>query len=141
MKSIITVLFFAMGILFYAQENETITEPQPETFELDEAGMKYTMQKYFLVIYTKGETRSQTEEEAAEIQKRHLEHIGFLANNGLVSIAGPMAEDENYRGILIYNLATKEQVIEYTNQDPMVQTGRLEFEIHPVWLAKGSTLK
>ena len=112
-----------------------------ETFEMPSGDTTFIMKKYFLCMYKSGENRSGSDEERMEIQKEHLAHISNLAEKGLVHIAGPLESTDDNRGILIFNVYSKEEAEEWTRQDPAVKAGRLGFVIYPLWAAKGSTLR
>lgn len=124
-----------------AQQNDTPTVKEPETFEMQWGDSTVTMQKYFVVFLKSGPTRSQSEEEAAEIQQKHLDYLGKVYKLGKTSITGPFADDGDIRGIVVYNTATLEEARQLAEQDPAVKAGRLVVEVHPWWAAKGSKLK
>lgn len=124
-----------------AQDADTAEIQQPETFEMQQGDTTYVMQKYFVAFLKAGPERSQSKEEAAEIQKKHLAHLESLAEAGKTSITGPFGDDGEIRGIVVFNTATKEEAKQLAEQDPAVKAGRLVVEIHPWWAAKGSTLK
>lgn len=111
-----------------------------ETFEMTEADTSYLMKKYFLVLLKAGENRDHSPEEAAEIQKGHMENMNKIAESGQLNIAGPMGEDGPLRGIMILAVPTKEAAEILLKDDPAVIAGRLKYEIHPWWAAKGSKL-
>ena len=99
------------------------------------------MQQYFIVFLKKGPTRSQNEEEAAQLQKKHLAHLGKMYDLGYADISGPLGDDGDIRGITIYNVPTQKMADSLANADPMVKAGRLVVEIHPWWAAKGFSLR
>lgn len=111
-----------------------------ETFKMTEGDTTYIMKKYFMVFLKSGSNRNQAEVEAAEIQKNHLAHINWMAEQGYLGIAGPFGDDGEIRGILILRVPTQERAEELAAMDPAVKAGRLVMEIHPWWAAKGSTL-
>ena len=115
-------------------------EKSYETFEMLSGDTTFIMKKYFLCMYKSGESQSANDEERMEIQKQHLAHISYLAEKGLVHIAGPLESTDDNRGILIFSVYSKEEAEEWTRQDPAVKAGRLDFVIYPLWAAKGSTL-
>jgi hypothetical protein len=45
------------------------------------------------------------------------------------------------RGILLFDLESSQEAIELVEKDPMVIIKRLDFECHPIWLAKGAVLR
>lgn len=99
------------------------------------------MQQYFIVFLKKGPTRSQSEEEAAQLQKKHLAHLGKMYDLGYADISGPFGDNGDIRGITIYNVPTQKMADSLANADPMVKAGRLVVEVHPWWAAKGFSLR
>ncbi|MCW9708414.1 YciI family protein [Fodinibius salsisoli] len=139
------IMMCSVGLLIsvsaWAQEVDSSKATVPETFEMESGDTTYVMQKYFMVFLKRGPERSQDEQEAATIQKKHLAYLNKMYEMGKTSITGPFGDDGEIRGIVIYNTATKEEALKLAKQDPAVQAGRLEVEIHPFWSAKGSTLR
>ncbi len=99
------------------------------------------MQQYFMAFLKRGPIRGQNEEEATELQKQHLAHLGKMYELGYADISGPFGDDGDIRGITIYNVPTLKMADSLANSDPMVKAGRLEIEIHPWWAAKGFPLR
>lgn len=100
------------------------------------------MKQYYLLLYVRGENAQDfDEEELKTIQAGHLAHIGRMTEEGVVVIAGPFGDDTEKRGILIFDVPTLEEVEDWIRQDPAVKAGRLDYEIHPWWGAKGASLK
>ena len=110
-------------------------------FEMPYRDSTITMKKYVMCIYSKGASRNQSEEEAAELQKAHLAHQDSLAEEGLLLIAGPFEGDHDKRGILIFDMGSVEEVEPHVKNDPMVQAGRLTYELLPWWTMKGAELR
>lgn len=111
-----------------------------EEFEMTEGDTTYVMKKYFLLTYYKGDKRDQSEAQAEEIQKGHLDHMNTLADENKISIAGPFGHDGQERGIIIFNAYSIEEAETLAKKDPAVIAGRLKYTLYPIWLAKGSTL-
>lgn len=134
-KSFLTILVVLMiGVTAHAQD-----EPVRE-FDYDAGDTIYHMKQYVFCLYLSGPNRSQSEEEAAQIQKGHLAHLGALESQGL-QISGPFGDDTEKRGVLLFDLETVDDAAALIDKDPMVIHGRLTYECHPLWLAKGTTLK
>lgn len=142
MKKIVLLSFCLFyGTSLMAQDADTSVAQQPETFEMQQGDTTYVMQKYFVVFLKAGPKRNQNQEEAEGIQQKHLAHLQKLAEMGKTSITGPMGDDGEIRGIVIYNTATAEEAKKLAEEDPAVQAGRLVVEVHPWWAAKGSVLR
>ncbi|MCH4822363.1 YciI family protein [Gramella lutea] len=112
-----------------------------QTFSYKDGDTTYLMQQYYMVFLKSGATRSQDSTEAAELQKQHLAHLSRMYKEGYTSLTGPMGDDGDLRGIVVYNTATLKEADSLANLDPMVKAGRLKVEVHPWWVAKGGKLK
>lgn len=99
------------------------------------------MKEYYFVLLTKGVNRTQDSATAANIQEAHIANINRMANEGKLSIAGPFGDDGDWRGIFILNANSMEEAKQWCETDPAIQAGRLKYEIHPWWAAKGSKLQ
>lgn len=95
--------------------------------DADQFGMK----AYVMAFLKRGPNRSQDSLAALNLQKAHLENINRLANEGKLILAGPFMDDQNIRGIYIFNVETIEEAKKLTETDPAIQAGRLEMELHP----------
>jgi uncharacterized protein len=70
-----------------------------------------------------------------------MENIKRLYEEGKLDIAGPFADDSDWRGIFIFNVETEEEAVSLLKTDPAISSGRLSYIIHP-WLAeKGASLR
>lgn len=99
------------------------------------------MQQYFIAFLKTGTNRSQSEEEAIELQKAHRAHLGKMYELGYADISGPFGDDGDIRGITIYNVPTLKMADSLANSDPKVKAGYLVIEMHPWWAAKGFSLR
>lgn len=140
-KILLAVLLMGWAVTGMAQDQDSTEIAEPETFTMEQGDTTYVMQKYFMVFLKSGSKRSQNREEAMKIQKKHLAYLQRMAEEGKTSITGPMGDDGEIRGIVIYNTATAEEARTLAEGDPAVKTGRLVVEVHPWWAAKGSVLK
>ncbi len=112
-----------------------------EYFDLPDGDSVMVMKKYYMVFLVSGPTRSQSPEEAAEIQKNHLEHLSWLYKEGYSVMAGPFEDNGSVRGIVVLNVPTQAEAERLTSMDPAVKAGRLAVEVHPWWAAVGATLR
>lgn len=91
----------------------------------------YGMKNYVLAFLKRGPNRNQDSTEAAALQKAHLQNIGRLADAGKLVVAGPFLDDQDIRGIYIFNVETVEEAKKLTETDPAIKAGRLVMELHP----------
>ncbi|RMF20241.1 MAG: hypothetical protein D6765_17125 [Bacteroidetes bacterium] len=139
-KSILPCAFLFLAFLPLQLAAQQTDAAGFETFEYQEGDTTYVMKKYFLCLLKTGPNREGTEEEVAEIQRQHLAHLETLARAGKICMVGPMGDDGDLRGIVVFNTPTLEDALELAHQDPAVKAGRLSVEIHPWWAAVGSRL-
>ncbi len=107
-----------------------------KTLGADEYGMK----SYVMAFLKAGPNRSQSQAEAAQLQKAHLNNITRLANEGTLVLAGPFLDEGDVRGIYIFNVQTVEEAKALTESDPAIQAGRLVMELHP-WYGSAALMK
>lgn len=112
-----------------------------QTFSYKEGDTTYLMQQYYIVFLKSGPARNQDSLTAAKLQEAHMAHMTRMFEEGYTSLTGPMGDDGNLRGIVIYNTATQQEADSLARLDPMVRAGRLEVEVRPWWVAKGGKLK
>jgi uncharacterized protein YciI len=95
------------------------------------------MKQYWLVLLFRGQQRSQDSISAAKIQQAHMNNIERLASEGKIIMAGPMGDKGDLRGIFIMDGKDSTEIASHIKVDSAIVTGRLRFEIHPWWAAKG----
>jgi uncharacterized protein YciI len=71
-----------------------------------------------------------TDEQAAELQDRHLAHGADLQDRGLILARGPLTEqdDERLRGFSVWSVDAA-TAREHAAADPAVRVGRLAVEV------------
>ncbi len=110
-------------------------------FSYSEGDTTYTMKRYVFMLLNSGETKSNTDEEAAKYQEMHLAHLNKLAEEGKLIVAGPFEGGGEHRGLLIFDVETVEEALQLEGEDPTVKTGRLKMEAFFWWGAKGTVIK
>jgi len=112
-----------------------------QTFSYKQGDSTYLMQQSYIVFLKSAWNRSQDSLTAAKLQEEHMAHMARMYEEGYTSLTGPMGDDGDLRGIVIYNTATQREADSLARLDPMVQAGRLDVEVRPWWVAKGGKLK
>jgi uncharacterized protein YciI len=98
----------------------------------------FAMTTYYFCLLTKGPNRENlAKEEIEKIQAGHMANIRRLAGEGKILVAGPFADDGDWRGIFIFKCATLEEAKALVATDPAIVAGRLKAEIHPWMTAQG----
>jgi uncharacterized protein len=121
-------------------KTETTVEPAIDSslikkLKADEHGMK----QYVIAILKRGPNRPKDSTEAANLQKAHLENIMRLADEGKLILAGPFMDNDDVRGIYIFDVATIEEARKLTETDPAIQAGSLVMELKP-WYGSAALL-
>lgn len=131
-----TVSVFTLTFLLSA------TTVAQRTFDVTIADSTYHMKQYWFVLYTTGDDTTRLDSAtSAELLQQHLAHQGEQAARGLIQVAGPFGDNSTWRGLLLYDCETKDEVEGYLRQDPFVKRGKLNYEVHPWYGAVGTRLK
>ena len=119
---------------------ENLTQTASDSLNTDTVRKYGEMKQYWLVFLKAGNNRTQDSAAAALIQAAHLRNIERLANQGIIVMAGPMGYQtpQDLKGIFIMDAKDSATAASYINTDSAVVSGRLRFEIHPWWTARGS---
>ena len=94
------------------------------------------MKPYYLDVLVKSdkpEPAITPEENTARMQK-HLAYIRSQAEAGKFLLVGPLTEDNRIRGIAVIQAASLEEAQRIASDDPVVQSGHLNVEVHPIML-------
>jgi len=93
------------------------------------------LEPYFIGFLMKGERWDDTQgAEAADLLPRHLAFMREQVEAGRYLLAGPIADDGPFAGILIIAAKTAAEALAIAGSDPGVQAGRLKVEVHPAFL-------
>ena len=103
---------------------------------------EFNLKQYYFVMLTRGENAEKIDSvRLNKLMVGHLNNMKKMAESGKLIIAGPFGDDGYWRGIFIFDVKSKEEVIELLKNDPAIQAGRLAYEIHPWWSEPGNCLK
>lgn len=102
----------------------------------DELGMK----TYVMAFLKRGPNQDRSKEEAAALQRAHLQNIRRLADEGKLVVAGPFLDKGEVRGIYIFNVTTLEEAQALTATDPAIQAGSLTMELRP-WYGSAALME
>lgn len=121
-------------IIMPSEEKKKLT-PQSEE------DMMKDMKVYYMVFLTKGPNRDNSDTAAVmKLQREHLENIDRLHQEGYIAMAGPFIDNQDLRGIFIFDCESKEKVDSLVKTDPAIKAGRLDYEIKPWFTKKGVCL-
>lgn len=118
-----------------------LRKPRIQRFELPGEDGPVVMRKFWLLSYLSGPNRSQSKEEAAQIQAGHMGHLSVIYHAGKSCVAGPTDGDGEVRGFVIYTTGTRQEAAWLATLDPAVKAGRLTFRLESWWAMEGAVLK
>ena len=87
--------------------------------------------RYTVILLTlRPDAPVMTDEQAAELQDRHLAHGAALQDRGLVLARGPLVEQDNesFRGFSVWSVDAA-AAREHAEADPAVRAGRLAVNV------------
>ena len=106
-------------LISFAQEKKAGSEKRPED----------QIRKYWFVMLKTGPNRNQDSATAAIIQRKHLQNIDSLYQEGKIKVAGPFGEPGEWRGLFIFDAESKEEVEKLLKTDAAIAAGRLSYEV------------
>ena len=97
-----------------------------------------TVAQYWFVMYSKGTNWERDSAARSKIGPEHINYIVGLRKTGKIIAGGAFTDGVLWTGCEIYNCKTKEEVIKFTEADPMVLAKIFSYEIHPWITLKGT---
>lgn len=133
-KNILTVLLLLICAGCLAQSNNPLYDAGlAKKLGADDYGMK----TYVMAFLKTGPNRPKDSVDGEELQKAHLKNIMRLAEEGKLVMAGPFLDNQDIRGIFIFNVSSVEEAKKLTESDPAVKAGSLVMELHPWYGSAG----
>jgi uncharacterized protein YciI len=124
----VTILILLSAVLVNAQSaNPKYDKSLADSLGADDYGMKM----YVLVLLKTGAVQINDKKITDSLFAGHLKNIQRLANEGKLSVAGPLQKNEkNYRGIFILNVKTIDEAKLLLQTDPAVKAQVLDAELY-----------
>ncbi len=125
------VLLAALTVVVSASEapKPTYDAKLAKKLGADEYGMKM----YSLVMLRTGTNTTMAKAELDRTFAGHMANIQRLAASGKLVFAGPLAKNDRFRGIFIFNVATTDEAQALLATDPAVQAGVLAADIYGLY--------
>lgn len=96
------------------------------------------MSPYVLGLLYRVAGRADLDENVAEeLQSAHVAHIQRLLDSGVALVAGPLLDDGDLRGVLLFPDRPLDEIRAAFGDDPAVREGRLSLELHPLMAQDG----
>jgi uncharacterized protein YciI len=99
----------------------------------------FQMDHYIMVFLYRAPNRPNIPEaESNKIQEGHMANIRHMGEIGKLLLAGPFEDNGDLRGLFLFKPGVSiDEVKKLVDADPAVKAGRLRYEIHPWFAAKG----
>lgn len=81
------------------------------------------------------------EAERAQLMQKHLMFIRTQVEAGKFALVGRLTEESRLRGIAVIQAVSLDEAQRIASADPLVQSGRLIVEVHPILLEDLSNIK
>jgi len=98
---------------------------------------------YYLDLLVKGD-KPEAAGAAADDGERMRKHLAYIRNQveaGKFVLVGPLTEENRIRGIAVIQAGSLEEAQRIASGDPIVQSGHLAVEVHPILLEDLSAVK
>ncbi len=93
---------------------------------------EYGMKAYVIAFLKTGPNRTTDPEASATLMRGHMDNIQRMANEGTLVLAGPFfndPENNELRGIYVFDVDSIEKARKLTETDPAIQSGHLVMEL------------
>ena len=129
MKNVVLIAFMLQVLQVTAQEKKS---PSGSS----------AIDKYWFVMIKTGPNVSLDSSAKSDLFKGHMANMKRLADEGILKIAGPFGKNEfNWRGIFIFDCASKEEAEKYVSTDPAVAAGLFAVDIVPWYSSPDGNLE
>jgi len=128
MKALTILSFFLLPFFCFAQNNNPNYDAElAKELKADDYGMK----SYVFVVLKTGSAKIEDKAVLDSCFAGHFSNMQKLAEEKKLVVAGPLGKnDNNYRGLFIFDVATKEEAQELMKGDPTISMGIFEVEMY-----------
>ena len=128
MKSLITILFAIASFHVAAQSvSANFDKALAQKLGADEYGMR----SYVMGILKTGPTVIDDQEKMDDLFRGHMDNIQKMSAKGELVVAGPFkSNDQNYRGMYIFNVKSREEAEMLLKNDPMIAAKVMVVELY-----------
>jgi uncharacterized protein YciI len=128
MRKLTILPFFLLPFICIAQNNNPNYDEQlAKELKADDYGMR----SYVFVILKTGPAKIEAKAVLDSCFAGHFANINKLVEEKKLVVAGPYGtNDNNYRGLFILNIASKQEAQELMKGDPTITSGIFEVEMY-----------
>lgn len=120
------------GMVFSQQKTVPESKPNPAD----------QIKQYWFVLIKTGPNTDADSASKAILFEKHMANITKLYNDGILKAAGPFGKNDNqWRGLFVFDCATREEAEKFVQTDPAVAAGLFTVEITPWYTAPVGSFK
>ncbi len=97
-------------------------------------------QKYYFVMLLKGTKLDQDRAALTKMMEGHLDYMDKLGTERKSLVDGTFMDGGTWRGFLLVRAASVDEVKTIVDADPVVQAGRVVYEVHP-WMTESGVFE
>ena len=127
MKKLLTLTILLCAVVpLLAQEHKP--QPQPQKTEPESKLIEFQM-----ALLKRGTKVMPRNWQVSPLRQQHLSYMRSLLESGKVVIAGPVIDDPELRGVVIFRTKSADEARGLVMADPAVAAGFFAVETHPWW--------
>src|SRR5262249_39399589 len=138
-RTIVAVAVFAVFVGCVLAVSGALAAEEPNAPPMKD--VPKDMRTYYLALLVAGPKFSPDSPERAALLGKHLAFIRKMIAEKKLRLAGPFADEGKYRGIAVVAASSPEEAKAWMEQDPAVQAGFFDQEIHRAMLPSLDTLR
>ena len=126
-------LFVIVSLFVFIQltSAQTVNPDYDSTLAKKFGADDYGMKSYVFAILKTGTNTTTDKAFIDSCFSGHMANIVRLVNEGKLIVTGPLGKNDNtYRGIFIFNVATIEEAEELVQTDPAINSGLLDADLY-----------
>ena len=120
--SLVAVFALMAGTVLSVSPNVHAQEKQPE----------HKMVEFHMALLKRGPNYSAAGM-SKDLQSQHIANVMTMLESGKAVIAGPMGDEGDLAGILIFRAKSADEARAWAENDPAVKAGFFTAEMHPWW--------
>lgn len=141
LSAVLIFTFFVNSLSFSQTNDNSDMNLQYDSLLAQKLGADdYGMKQYVMAFLKSGKVKLEDKKESDRLQMEHMKNIIRMAEEGKLILAGPFMDNQEIRGIYIFDVKTIEEAEELTSTDPAIKAGVLEMELHP-WYGSAALME
>ena len=101
----------------------------------EKAEPKSKLVEFQMALLKRGEKSFPPDWQTSELRQKHIAYVRSLLETGKAMIAGPLQDDPEIAGVLIFRTKSSDEASSWITADPIVAAGYFIPELHP-WFAE-----